>query len=123
MPSYGVVYFGGRELNFIIANGQKYFDAQDIAACLGYVQAVSKRKYTGWQWWLRKEMPDAFKQSVTPREGRTIYYYSVSGVLWLEKRITGKRRRKINRVLHAEFYDWFYRTFPQEVRLAKEASI
>ncbi len=110
-----VYYYGSQELNALIVDGRIYFDAQDIAACLGYVQSKDKRKHTGWQWTLCKEMPSCMKQSVTPNSGRTVYYYSVAGVMWLEKRVTSKARRKIARALRADFYDWFYKVFPYEV--------
>lgn len=123
MSSCGLIYYGGLELNFLVDHGEKFFDAQDVAACLGYVQSKDKHKHTGWQWTLFKEMPEEFKRFVTPRKGRTINYYSISGILWLERRVVSKARRKINRAQRANFYEWLYKTFPEEIRQAKARSI
>lgn len=123
MPALCVFYYGGQELNALMEKGKVYFDAQDIAACLGYIQSQIRHKHTGWQWTLCQQMPEAYKLQVTPKHGRTVNYYSVAGVLWLEKRVTSKARRKINRALRADFYDWFYKTFALEIQDIKANAI
>ena len=108
-----------REIEGLIVKGEIYFSFRDILASLAYVQSKIKDKHTGWQWILLRQMPERFKFSITPKSGRTVDFINMAGVLWLESRVKGKARRKVARSIRADFYDWLYKTFPEEISRVK----
>lgn len=123
MTPFSVVDCSFREITGVIVHGEKFFNARDIAASLGYAPSKAKDKNTGWQWVLYKQMPDRFKFDIKPRKGRTVHFYSVGGILWLETRVKSTARRKAARALRADFYDWFYKTFPAEIQRVKQDNV